>query len=354
MAKHRRRRKSTSPAPVRATLSAGTVSITQRYRSACRLVDVGRTEEARRLFGEVAAIAEPELRAIATNDLAVLDALAEDFDTAYRGFRCAVAIDPNCDPARRNLATLGSCGCVTLTTIHENGGMPNQTDGAAARADAVESETSQPATPCLTSSQAPVRVALLSFLFNWPSTGGGNVHTLELVRFLTLAGYEVRHFYARFPDWGIGKVQTDIPVASEALEFNETTWNIASIQSRFRAAVDRFGPDYVIVADSWNMKPILAEAVADYPYFLRFQAQECLCPLNNLRLLATGPQTVHQCPRNQLANPETCRNACSSAAIIRDRSTNGNEPWLASGRPSTTNAFAGRYRMLRPRLSSTH
>ena len=42
------------------------------------------------------------------------------------------------------------------------------------------------------------------------------------------------------------------------------------------------------MADSWNMKPILADAVADYPYFLRIQAQECLCPLNNLRLLADG------------------------------------------------------------------
>ena len=55
------------------------------------------------------------------------------------------------------------------------------------------------------------------------------------------------------------------------------------------------------------MKPILAESVADYPYFLRIQAQECICPLNNLRLLAEGPDTVHQCLRNQLATPEICR-----------------------------------------------
>ena len=61
------------------------------------------------------------------------------------------------------------------------------------------------------------------------------------------------------------------------------------------------------MADSWNMKPILADAVADYPYFLRIQAQECLCPLNNLRLLADDSQTVRQCPRNQLATREICR-----------------------------------------------
>ena len=68
-----------------------------------------------------------------------------------------------------------------------------------------------------------------------------------------------------------------------------------------------FDPDYVIITDAWNMKPILAEAVEGYPYYLRFQALECLCPLNNLRLLARSRQTVEQCPRNQLANPEVCR-----------------------------------------------
>src|SRR5262249_48060408 len=31
---------------------------------------------------------------------------------------------------------------------------------------------------------APVRIAILSFLFNWPSTGGGNMHTAGLVEFL--------------------------------------------------------------------------------------------------------------------------------------------------------------------------
>ena len=36
------------------------------------------------------------------------------------------------------------------------------------------------------------------------------------------------------------------------------------------------------------------------------QAQECLCPLNNLRLIGIGPNQVEQCPRNQLATPQVC------------------------------------------------
>jgi glycosyltransferase involved in cell wall biosynthesis len=186
---------------------------------------------------------------------------------------------------------------------------------------------------------SPVRIAVLSFLFNWPSTGGGNMHTAGLVEFLGRAGYEVRHFYARFPAWGIGRVdvgqafepdacgvgqafQPDVPGAPgerltynkpipagsprEALEFDEAAWNVAEIQRRYRRAVDEFQPYYVAITDAWNMKPHLAEAVQGYPVFLLFQAQECLCPLNNLRLLGVGPNQVEQCPRNQLATPQVC------------------------------------------------
>jgi glycosyltransferase involved in cell wall biosynthesis len=46
-----------------------------------------------------------------------------------------------------------------------------------------------------------------------------------------------------------------------------------------------------------------------YPVFLRFQALECLCPLNNVRLLLRPDGRAAQCPRQQLASPDACR-AC--------------------------------------------
>jgi glycosyltransferase involved in cell wall biosynthesis len=151
-----------------------------------------------------------------------------------------------------------------------------------------------------------VKVAILSFLFNWPSTGGGIIHTVELAQFLAKAGFDVRHFYAKFPEWGVGTVETKLPFPSQVIEFDASNWNTPSIQSRFRAAVDAYKPDYVIITDSWNFKPLLAEAMQGYPYFLRLQAMECICPLNNVRLLPEAGGQVRQCVKNQLADPATC------------------------------------------------
>ena len=99
---------------------------------------------------------------------------------------------------------------------------------------------------------------------------------------------------------GGGKTET------VGIEFGDGDWNVASIRERFRAAVDSFAPDYVVISDTWNMKPHLAEAMRGYPTILLMQAQECLCPLNNLRLLGIGPVKAEQCPRNQLATPLAC------------------------------------------------
>ena len=97
----------------------------------------------------------------------------------------------------------------------------------------------------------------------------------------------------------------------EAIEFSDSDWSVRTIRERFRAAVDSFVPDYVVISDAWNMKPHLAEAMRGYPTILLMQAQECLCPLNNLRLLGIGPVEAEQCPRNQFATPRVCHQCLS-------------------------------------------
>jgi glycosyltransferase involved in cell wall biosynthesis len=225
---------------------------------------------------------------MACNNQAALVAQAGKPTGALEGFRQALAIDPQCLLARFNLTLLED--------------RPAEDPGAREQPPAARSPAQ------LTERPLPIRVALFSFFFNWPTSGGGNIHTAELARFLSKGDYTVRHFYPRYAPWGIGNV-TNPPFSSEALEFTEQDWNVPAIQARLRQAVDAFAPDCVLLTDSWSMKPHLADALRDYPVLLRFQALECLCPLNNVRLLSDAPGRFIQCPRDQLTSPSACR-AC--------------------------------------------
>jgi glycosyltransferase involved in cell wall biosynthesis len=289
-----KRRKNKQPANAAGRAAEQAVRSQRRYEDACRRAEQGRYAEARRIYQDLDdPRVEGRLRALVRNDLAALAAVRGDAPVARRELEAALALDPACQPARANLALL-------------------QEEAAAnAVPPAALAEPAVPAGPV-----APVgaiKVAVLSFLFNWPSTGGGIVHTVELAQFLGRAGYDVRHFYAHYPPWGIGDVSQPVPYASEALDFDDAAWNAPAIQERFRRAVDAFAPDYVLVTDSWNMKPLLAEAVRGYPTILRFQAMECLCPLNNVRLLPEPGGQCRQCALDQLSAPQGC------AACLRER-----------------------------------
>ncbi|RLS54826.1 MAG: glycosyltransferase family 1 protein [Planctomycetota bacterium] len=156
-------------------------------------------------------------------------------------------------------------------------------------------------------SDRPLRIAIVSLLFNWPSTGGGTVHTYELAQFLERAGFTLCHIFAQYADWQVGNVAGDYGVSHMAVPFAESEWNAPTIRRRIRETVDRFDPDMVIVTDSWNCKPLLAEAVQGYPYLLRIAAMETLCPLNNVRMLVDAEGTATSCPKDQLSDPAHCR-----------------------------------------------
>jgi glycosyltransferase involved in cell wall biosynthesis len=287
MAKRRTRHdRKTRPDPRRS--STIKLDTRQVYGNACRLVKNGEYQKARQLYDRLnAQVTDTQLESLVCNDLAALVALEGDVDRAQAGFQEALAIDGSCEPAKLNLALLESPEWAT-----------NRSSGASPAA-------SLPSGP--TGRNRRCKVAILSFLFNWPSTGGGIIHTVELAQFLTQAGYEVQHLYACYAPWEIGGVNQPLPFPSKGLQFEESTWNAAHIQERFREAVAEFDPDHVIITDSWNFKPLLADAVRDYPYILRFQALECLCPLNNVRLLPEPNGRFRQCGRHQLAAPGHCR-----------------------------------------------
>jgi glycosyltransferase involved in cell wall biosynthesis len=268
------------------------------YREACRLAQEGKVDEARRLYAELeGACGESDrlLKALIQNDLAVILALEGRIDEAREGWSAALEADEGCLQARLNDALVGA----ELDYVNPGPG------------DFAEELEYVPAPrpwspPANQAAEGPIRVAIISFLFNWPSTGGGNIHTVELATFLTRFGYEVRHYYARYPEWRIGNVNAELPYASHALEFEPAEWRLHDILACYRRAVEEFDPDCVIITDSWNIKPLLAQAVRGWPYILRLQALECLCPLNNLRLLMEDGSEFRQCPLHQFATPDQC------------------------------------------------
>ncbi len=266
-----------------------------RYDEARQLAQAGQFDEAIRVYDQLKTMAPgPKLGALVENDLAAIAVMQGRVEDALKGWKRALAEDPECRPARLNHEM--------MLAESESASSAAKTRGSplpivhAPRLPEPASETE-----C-----APVRVAILSFLFNWPSTGGGNVHTYELAKFLVRAGYEVRHIYARYEGWGIGGVAGELPYPSEVIELDESSLRLEYICGRYRQAIDAFDPDQVIITDSWNIKPILAQAVRGYPYMLRMQAMECLCPLNNLRLLFDERGQFRQCPLHQLATPGEC------------------------------------------------
>ncbi len=123
------------------------------YRRALKAAEGGDLDQARAMLDrQLAATANPPLRALVLNDLAAIEALAGKVDGARQRLREAVALDAGCSPARLNATFLEASG-----------------------ARAVPFTPVPPPAPTGSRAEGPVRVAILSLLFNWPSTGGGTV-----------------------------------------------------------------------------------------------------------------------------------------------------------------------------------
>lgn len=264
----------------------------RRWASVALAGEVSHAERGLRTLLDL--VSEDSLRARIHNDLGVLATLQEQFALAADEFSAAVTNDPAWAVPSTNWDRL-----------------PIQ---YRRRAYAASRRT---------------RIAIISLLFNWPSTGGGTIHTAETARFLTRAGYDVQHLVLSQSEWSVGQITdaTDWPITQ--LEFSADQWHQHEIQKRVRQAVRKFSPDFAILTDSWNFKPRLAEALDGVPYFLRLAAQECLCPLNNVRLLFDTEQQFRSCPKHQLATPSDCaacvhqHNHCSGSLHQAERALAG-------------------------------
>jgi glycosyltransferase involved in cell wall biosynthesis len=170
-----------------------------------------------------------------------------------------------------------------------------------------------------------MRLALLSSLFNFPSTGGGIADTIGVGRALQRAGVDVVHVYAVNSDWQTGIVEGPPPFPSVAVAFSDR----ASLERGVQSALRDVQPDAVMITDAWSSKTVLCQAARDYPTYLRMHAYELICPTNNLRLLPKAGYLT-DCPNNALSSPGLCRQCVQSAvAATGGRSLHARDGTLA-------------------------
>ncbi|MBN1879348.1 glycosyltransferase family 4 protein [bacterium] len=121
------------------------------------------------------------------------------------------------------------------------------------------------------------KLAVIDLMFNWPPDGGARIDLKEtLVR---LAPYfDVVVLVPRI-DCIVsrGLVIGELPFQVEPIPFTEKEFNGHTIVTRFRAALDRINPSVVFLADGFYLKPWVAQAIRDYPYFVKFYAYETFC-----------------------------------------------------------------------------
>ncbi len=187
------------------------------YRQACELVQRGDYEKARRIYNRLATTnsrGNTRLRALIHNDLAVLEVIEGRHADARREWAKSLEIDGECLQAALNrdlfeaemslASAQGEHGELKLEfvpdprALRELRGSPDLAESPHRRSPRnrgthdrrsstnAGSHAGSPSQRFARSGRfgEPVRVATLSFLFNWPLTGGGNMHTAGLVEFL--------------------------------------------------------------------------------------------------------------------------------------------------------------------------
>jgi glycosyltransferase involved in cell wall biosynthesis len=251
----------------------------QRHRQAARMALRGEWAEAEKALSALLSRGslEPALAALCHNDLGVLAAMRGEPAAARGGFDRALALQPGLAAARLNLGTLGTSSGPAVD-VRRDVAPPQEDEGR--------------------------RLAIVSMLFNWPSSGGGMHDSVAVAAHLQQCGMAVARFYAVCPAVGIGAVSAPLSVPSTPVHIGEHD-SASQVAERFREAVDRYDPEIVLITDCWSFRPHLLEAFQGRACFLRFHAAECLCPLNNVRYLV-GSDGPIRCESHLLADPEGC------------------------------------------------
>ncbi|MFC1734805.1 glycosyltransferase [Candidatus Hydrogenedentota bacterium] len=159
------------------------------------------------------------------------------------------------------------------------------------------------------------RIAIVDIMFHWPPIGGAWVDLANVITGLQERGNEVKLFAPDFPEYfQRGRIEGELPFEYETIPFNRFSFNFITAPKRFRQAVDKFQPDYVMMGDGYFMKPWLAKAFEKkFKTIIRFFAYEIICAQNCFyppKVFGPHTTTVRPgdfCDTNFFENPDGCK-----------------------------------------------
>jgi glycosyltransferase involved in cell wall biosynthesis len=137
------------------------------------------------------------------------------------------------------------------------------------------------------------RVAIVDLLLRWPPDGGAYVDLYENATRLART-CDVRLLVATIPTltprWpalrlGLdrtkfflrGRLEPEPPFGVERLPFAASEYRPDAVVRAFRTSLERFRPDHVLVANGWQMKPLLLLGLREFAPILRLYSYEGLC-----------------------------------------------------------------------------
>jgi len=149
-----------------------------------------------------------------------------------------------------------------------------------------------------------MRIACVDLLFSWPPHGGADVDLFHVLQGLTRLGHEVKLFGLSTPEaWERGRFDpATLPFPAHHLDLASRQFDRRRLPARIRGLVDGWGPDAVLAADGFFMKPYVIAALSAYPVAVRYYAHELACHRSILRYRNDAP-----CPLEYARTPEDCR-----------------------------------------------
>jgi glycosyltransferase involved in cell wall biosynthesis len=178
-----------------------------------------------------------------------------------------------------------------------------------------------------------MRLAVVDLVFSWPPNGGADVDLFNVVSQLRARGHEVHVFVAGdATNWERGTLDpASLPFPVSLLDFSALTLNGPTVARRFRAAVDAYAPDVVLVANGFFLKPFVIDALSHYPLIGRYYTYEAICIRDSLLFKDGAP-----CPYDFLRTPDLCRRCALDGlkpAILGWRHGSWSHEFLVSGAP---------------------